>query len=165
MAKEVKEYLVGSVSLTDNKASLEITGRIEETIDGDKNYCDPVFLITINPYAGKFVSMKLNNIEMRATVQNFLLYYYGKIKEFQRQSGGRNSQCFLKTYKRSTYDYIGLIRGENSVEISFKEHELLGLVKELENLCDALSDALFKTQQMIARKKAKKQKKKEQENG
>lgn len=150
-----KKYLVGSISSTDNKASMDINVNIEEYKDDKKNYCDPVFILSVNPYNATGVHMKLNSIETRAFVKGILLFCAKKITQYQRQSGGSNAPCHLNIYNRNGYDYIGLIRNNNNVEISFKEYELYGFAKELEVLCDKTSDALFKVQQMISRNKQK----------
>jgi len=151
----VKKYLVGTVSLTDNKASLSLHAEIEEFRKESVNYCDPVFLLSIKPYNAKVVSMKLNNIETRALLKGLAGVAEGALEEYSRQSGGKTSLCHLNIKKRNQYHLIGLVRGSDMVEFSFKEYEMLGFAKEAEILCDTTAHALFKTQQMIDRRKKK----------
>lgn len=160
----IKKHFVGSISLTDQKASFDLTGVVEEFKDEKTNYCDPVFLINIKPYVGnKTISMKLNSVELRAALRALLGIATSSLNTYSRQSGGNHSQCHMNVSTRKEYHIIGLVRGDEKAEFSFKEYELFGFVKEAEMLCNTMSDALFKTQQMIARRKAKRAKLKQED--
>lgn len=143
------QHLVGKITHTDNKASMDIVAYVEVKPDRNR-VCDPLLFLNINPYNSKSVNMKFNNIEMRA----FAYTLQEPSAGYRKMSGGKDSACMLTVYTRSSTCYIGLARGADKAEISFSTLELLGLSWEIRKLCDVLSDALYKTQQFEARKKS-----------
>lgn len=154
---KIKHY-VGSITLTDNQASFEISSHIEEFQDEReplKNYCDPIFFMNINPYNKKNDSlhMMLNSIEVRALIEGISLLSYKKITKYTKITGGNSSECHLNVYRENNYTYIGLIRGESKARISFKQFELLAFSKELGMLADTTSTMLFQHQQIIFKRK------------
>jgi len=143
-------YLVGKISATDNKGVLEVSSHIEK----QKSYCDPVVFISITPYGSEGISMKMSNYELRS-LSHELLRIYSTGGEFERRSGGKGPLCTLRIKGGETYGEFLLLREGNTVRVSVKLVDIFGFSKEIAALCDATSDALFKTQRMIDNKKAK----------
>ena len=148
---------VGRFSISDHKTVLNISGSVEL----GPNFIDSLFFLALDSIHNEdSITIKLNSIEMRALSLGCRQVALSANRDHThfKESGGRGKKSQLKVYSNDKYEYIGIVKGKTSLQVSFKVLELLALSQEISNFIEVVSRATYKTQQFVEKKKIKKKK-------